>query len=1142
MGLINAVKKALQPYKNPDTSTPQQYQSGQVSKTTPSPNISGASRIPGTAPVSNVSAEQANTTPSKTTISGGGGSSNKPSTSSLPNTNVSQNTTQEITRNNIPSIQNSRPQNIQELIQRQQLIQNLARQNNQGLTQSTSRRILGTTLGENERIKRTSEYKEAKAQIAKEQQEVQTANTQSNQGYNPATRDIIPTVSAYYEPTDSLDRAIARQNRISSSLENKRFRGESIKPLDYVQIAGNTLGSIPLVFIKSMRDGSQLFFNLGANAGQQIEDVVPKEKVGKAILKYGNPGGLLFNTAYDFGEYAGRTNLPKRAIEAVGNTEKKVIEGAAKIGVQAGSNLYNAVDTTGKTLLIAGSQFGPYALNQVKAAPNTISNTLINANAAVGAEGLQRLSSVRTEAAQVARTVPTQAKQRLDNVAMSLVRGGLVVNEGVRNNPTLPLQAAANAGMGFIGNVAEGSIITGKGILGFVGASEKTGERLYQVVDKVGRTTLQAGLIFGTQYKDSPRVVSKAADEQVTALTGRIPEFSTPQLPFFVRQAGEDVGQTLTENPIRASIQYGSNILLSALPTDEVQISSNLLKSTERVIEPTLYSRNVGNFLVTSQTGNRAVSDVLPVIDAATGKMIYVSRSAAARVNPSLILERSPPKVVSLFFRPQQIELLPQSIDVAVQTEPSIINTEGFLLNRPRFISGEPNSGIFGVSRLESGSSTSVSLNNFRNLPEEQQQIFLQAYEQRFGRPASPQLIEQIFKNRKADTGYVEARKLYNVAKSKEAISLTRPQIGKSITRSSSLATSDLLLANPEYSIFKVNVASGDVSLPEVEGAATNIKGLVKLRKQVTMGEPDIIGFQGGQRLDKAASPKPVLENVAKQQEVLAKSLPTKTSNLPVILGNIEKDTTEVLSSKPTTSLFYGKGQYEKTTEEAVVTPLQGKTSQSIQIEQSRIDNVQLLDFKPLTKLSPKQNNLLKQLSNTINSQRGKETQVTVQQTVQQTKQEQIQSQLQRLGLKSKISQIKFLKLLALPLPFPRNSSVESETRSTKDSKELFKIFTKRFGKDKAIGFANTKSGAGTVLKKELLGTLGASGFVEDSFGRKVSLSELNLGPSFRPAKYESSRAVQKTRGPSNRLGSFSERKEIQYFKKKKSKKLNLLG
>jgi len=84
------------------------------------------------------------------------------------------------------------------------------------------------------------------------------------------------------------------------------------------------------------------------------------------------------------------------------------------------------------------------------------------------------------------------------------------------------------------------------------------------------------------------------------------------------------------------------------------------------------------------------------------------------------------------------------------------------------------------------------------------------------------------------------------------------------------------------------------------------------------------------------------------------------------------------------------------------------------------------------------------------------------------------------------------------------------------------------------VGEFVSKKKAGKVLGSELKETLRASGFViEEATGKKVALSELDLGFGFRQSKKDPFRAVEEK---SLRLRKGTTGKEIQFFRKPKAK------
>jgi len=118
-------------------------------------------------------------------------------------------------------------------------------------------------------------------------------------------------------------------------------------------------------------------------------------------------------------------------------------------------------------------------------------------------------------------------------------------------------------------------------------------------------------------------------------------------------------------------------------------------------------------------------------------------------------------------------------------------------------------------------------------------------------------------------------------------------------------------------------------------------------------------------------------------------------------------------------------------------------------------------------------------------------------------------------------------------LYFKLGQALKKAGKIAREKPELFRTFGKRFGRDVQL-FAGTKEQATEKLKGFLKLTLGRSGFVLNPKGEKEELK--NLGFEYQPSKREKGRIVQKAEFS---LGTYPERKEIQYFRKKKGKKVN---
>lgn len=116
----------------------------------------------------------------------------------------------------------------------------------------------------------------------------------------------------------------------------------------------------------------------------------------------------------------------------------------------------------------------------------------------------------------------------------------------------------------------------------------------------------------------------------------------------------------------------------------------------------------------------------------------------------------------------------------------------------------------------------------------------------------------------------------------------------------------------------------------------------------------------------------------------------------------------------------------------------------------------------------------------------------------------------------------------------PNKSRSKSGPRDSFDS--ILNIFVRRRGKDVAVGKSRTRAGAAQSLFGSLKGSLAASGFVTDTAGRRVDLSDF-FGAEFSGGKRDRTRVVQQ-RG--FRLGSGSERAQIQRARRESQSILSL--
>lgn len=193
----------------------------------------------------------------------------------------------------------------------------------------------------------------------------------------------------------------------------------------------------------------------------------------------------------------------------------------------------------------------------------------------------------------------------------------------------------------------------------------------------------------------------------------------------------------------------------------------------------------------------------------------------------------------------------------------------------------------------------------------------------------------------------------------------------------------------------------------------------------------------------------------------------------------------------------------------------------------------------------PKTDTKTKQKSILLQIPKGKQKQINAldfaQPQVQQSKQKgKYRSALDTLfGLKTKPKQ-EVTKLKEPFRPEPKKPIVKTKpktivkTPNYKIEKEgnNYQVYLKRFGEWIYQGSSSTLKGASDIAKASAITTLGASVKVEKE-GKKQDILKY-LGFGFRKSKKEKGVGVQKR---SLRLGTGSERKEIQFFKKQKTKK-----
>jgi len=276
-----------------------------------------------------------------------------------------------------------------------------------------------------------------------------------------------------------------------------------------------------------------------------------------------------------------------------------------------------------------------------------------------------------------------------------------------------------------------------------------------------------------------------------------------------------------------------------------------------------------------------------------------------------------------------------------------------------------------------------------------------------------------------------------------------------------------------------------------------------------------------------------------------------------------------VSASQPTkqTSAYYGKGVYERTQEFGGMampyktTQVSKETTKPIQFETLEYKPKELektktkLSYKPLqvektkTKLKqmtkPKQKSIQLEKLSQVPKERVKVRELLNIRTKQAQRLKIRTKQAQRLKQKMKqslVSRTTTTKTSTQSKPKPKNiitpdlkeAKPKETPKKQKITKDMFKVFVKKFGKDIKLGEFETLESAKKKLKKELLGTLRASGFVKKG-EKKI---KLNLGFGFRPSKKDIFRVVQRKTA---RFGTRGETSEAQFFRKTKGRKIKFI-
>jgi len=354
-------------------------------------------------------------------------------------------------------------------------------------------------------------------------------------------------------------------------------------------------------------------------------------------------------------------------------------------------------------------------------------------------------------------------------------------------------------------------------------------------------------------------------------------------------------------------------------------------------------------------------------------------------------------------------------------------------------------------------------------------------------------------------------------------------------------------------------------------------KRAVSISKGLTLaekGKPEVIinldellgikskGKKSSQQyLQQLYSPKQTTQKLTKVlKEVAKKSKVPKITEKTTLEASTKKDygilplVSASTTQKPQ-SQYYGAGMYERTesygasvpsaqTTSIKATPIQPINLGSLSVFTQRFKQpTKISQISKLQQLKAKQKPLADIKTEQISklSQISKESPLPKQRSFLRTLLGLKQRQAQRLLQKQKTMQT--TQKVTPKEPKPKLTHLIESSKTIKEKKgikkakekiELFKAFVRKKGKDILLGEFETLGGAKRGLKKELLGTLRASGFIKKG-GKKI---KINLGYGFRPSKKDIFRIVQKK---TLRFGTKGEIKEAQFFRKKKERKIKLI-
>lgn len=331
--------------------------------------------------------------------------------------------------------------------------------------------------------------------------------------------------------------------------------------------------------------------------------------------------------------------------------------------------------------------------------------------------------------------------------------------------------------------------------------------------------------------------------------------------------------------------------------------------------------------------------------------------------------------------------------------------------------------------------------------------------------------------------------------------------------------------------------ASGKVNL--VRGKVIDLPMAETLSKSYAVGPANIEKTP----LSVTFRPDQILSN--KELKILSDFKKPKAPTPKTSAKAITKQSVEILPVS--SSAYAGTGLYERTDEFAVISPINLGAIQSNSLQKNIKMDITNLSSETTSQLSNKNGFSLMTDLKLKPSQKENQVLKTNQKEVQPLRSR--QNIKLDLGLKQESKQSQRTDLAAKQSSKNKKPEIKLKTgkgfilpeikaqKGKKASESIFKAIANVFGKEKVIGKSATKEGAGKILKSFLGKELSASGSIEQG-GKKIDVADL-IGEEFRLSKRSSKVLVERRE---KRLRKGTTGKEVQYFRKRRSKKKSIFG